>query len=136
VAIQQAGAAEETGCNSWNPGLTEQDIITLQYRVPDDFVVVRGGVAPPLPPGFVQSGAGGQTLEQAASAVPYGTIWVTTAGDIRAGGGEVVFVPEWNRSQTVLNYLHVDIELGPRGTIWQEPAPRPNPVPKSERIPS
>jgi hypothetical protein len=46
-----------------------------------------------------------------------------------------VFVPEWNRSHTVLNYLHVDIVLGPEETRWYD-SPRPNPVPGKLRIPS
>jgi RHS repeat-associated protein len=54
--------------------------------VPNDFVVVRGGISDVPPAGQVFSGAAGPTLEDAASGVPHGTIRSTNAGDIRGNG--------------------------------------------------
>lgn len=81
-------------------------------RIGDDFVVVRGGVSDVPPPGEVFSGAAGRTLDDAAAGVPHGQIRVTTAGEIRAGGGTVQHAPELTRSG-VLNEKHVNICLGP-----------------------
>lgn len=90
--------------------------------VPDDFIVVRGGMGDVPPPGKVFSGAAGSTLEEAASGVPHGQIRSTTAGAIRAGGGTVRHAPELTRSG-VLNERHC-----PFGELF------PNPVPKSGRV--
>jgi hypothetical protein len=100
--------------------------------VPDDYVVVKGGTAP-LPPagsGTVFSGAVGPTLEDAAAAVPHGQIRVTTAGAIRAAGGEVTWAPEKSRHQT-LNRQHVNIVEGGTSTFSELTR---NPVPLRDRI--
>lgn len=98
--------------------------------MPDEFVVVRGGVKPVPPPGTVFSAVAGPTLEAAASAVPYNQIRRTTAGEIRRWGGSVVWLAE-NSPHGTLNEQHVDvIEQG--ATNFSEPFP--NPVPKKSRI--
>lgn len=100
-------------------------------QILDMDVVVRGGL-PPLPePGTVFSGSYGKTLEEAAAAVPYGTIRATTAGAIRAVGGSVEWEPEMTRSG-VLNRNHVNIVEGIAPSAFSDPFP--NPIPKSERI--
>lgn len=98
--------------------------------VPDDFVIVYGGTGPIPPPGTEFSGATGPTLDAAASAVPHGTIRVTTAGAIRARGGVVEWDPDLSRYNT-WNEQHVNITEG-RPTALS--AVQPNPVPKKQRI--
>jgi RHS repeat-associated protein len=100
-------------------------------EVADDLVVVRGGTKEMPAPGETFSGAAGRTLDEAASGVPHGQIRVTTAGQIRAGGGTVKHAPELTRSG-VMNPLHVNICLG-RGRCPFGPL-QPNPVPKVGRI--
>ena len=91
--------------------------------VPDDYFVVRGGTQ-------AFSAHVGPTLEAAASALPYGQIRVTTAGEIRRLGGMVQWVPEYSRHGT-LNRQHVHVTEGGTSTFS---ALRPNPVPKKSRI--
>jgi hypothetical protein len=100
--------------------------------VPDEYVVVKGGTTP-LPPagsGTVFSGAVGPALEDAAAAVPHGQIRTTTAGAIRAAGGEVAWKPEKSRRQT-LNRQHVNIIEGDASTFSELAR---NPVPLRDRI--
>ena len=51
--------------------------------IPDDHIIVHGGITPIPPPGAKFSGAAGPTLEAAAVAVPHGKVRATTAGAIR-----------------------------------------------------
>lgn len=100
----------------------------LPGYVPDDYVVVKGGEAPP-PLFRVTSGAAGATLYEAAQAVPHGKIRQTTALTIRSSGGWLVFATELTREGTP-NEKHVNIclthsVLGPLEM---------NPVPKKDRI--
>jgi hypothetical protein len=97
----------------------------------DAAIVIRGGTGEIPAPGEVFSGAYGSTLEDAAKATPYGTIRVTTAGEIRDAGGTVNVVPELTRGGT-LNEQHVDICLG--GGACPFGPQQPNPVPKAGRI--
>jgi hypothetical protein len=98
--------------------------------VPDDYVIVRGGMKPLPPLGVPFSANVGPTLETAAAAVPYGQIRVTTAGEIRRAGGIVEWLPEHSRHGT-LNEQHVHVTEGASSSF----APlRPNPVPKKLRI--
>jgi hypothetical protein len=76
--------------------------------VPDEFVVVHGGVGPVPPAGMPFSGATGPNLEAAAAAVPHGTIRVSTVAAIRSAGGTVDWSPEISRYGT-LNQQHVNI---------------------------
>jgi hypothetical protein len=100
------------------------------FVVPDDYVVVRGGTRPWPPPGTTFSAVVGPMLEAAAAAVPHGTIRVSTAGQIRAAGDTITWVPEHSPRGT-LNLQHVHItETGP--TTFT--APQPSPVPKRQRI--
>ncbi|MCP5007849.1 MAG: RHS repeat-associated core domain-containing protein, partial [Planctomycetes bacterium] len=98
--------------------------------VPDSFVVVRGGQAPMSGPGNTFSGSMGSTLSEAASGVPHGSVRVTTAGQIRAGGGVVELVPETTRSG-VINVRHVNVTEG-GSTVFSEFIQ--SPVPKASRI--
>ena len=66
---------------------------------------------------------------EAAAGVPHGQIRESTAGDIRAGGGNVEVKPERTRSGT-LNPKHVDVMEG-KSTFGPV---KPNPVPKKDRI--
>ncbi len=98
--------------------------------VPDDYVVVRGGLKPLAPPGDEFSASVGPTLEAAACAVPHGTVRVTTAGEIRGRGGTV----EWFEEHTphgTLNEQHVHV-TEPGSTCFSEL--QRNPVPKKQRI--
>ena len=98
--------------------------------VPDDFVAVRGGTTPLDPPGTVFSASVGPTLEDAACAIPYGQLRMTTVGQIRARAGIVEWLPEATR-YCIVNLQHVDIiEAG--ATVFSNLIP--NPVPRSDRI--
>ena len=99
--------------------------------VPDSYVIVRGGQSQLPPPGTVFSGSQGATLSEAASGVPHGSIRVTTAGEIRARGGVVVFAPEPSRSGMV-NWLHVNVAEGSAMSTFGDITP--NPVPKNMRV--
>jgi len=123
LIAQMFGVAAPTGGGGASAGASGS--------VPDDFIVVRGGTSPVPPSGEVFDGAAGQTLEEAASGVPHGTIRSTTAGEIRAGGGSVESRPEPSRSGT-MNNKHVNICLGSGRCPFGEPFP--NPVPKVNRI--
>lgn len=98
--------------------------------VPDDYVLVRGGLKPLAPPGARFSVATGPAVEAAACAVPHGSIRVTTAGAVRAGGGTVEWVEEHSPHGT-LNQQHVNVTEG-GATSFSDI--RPNPVPKQQRI--
>jgi len=98
--------------------------------VPDEFIVVPGGVRATPPAGIKFSAAVGPTLEAAAAAVPYGSIRETTVGVIRQQGGSVEWVPDRSPHGT-LNHQHVHIvEMGQTSFS----SPKPNPVPKRSRI--
>jgi hypothetical protein len=98
--------------------------------VPDDYVVVHGGIAPVPPAGTEYSGATGPDLAAAACAVPHNKIRVTTAGAIRAGGGTVEWELEISRNGAI-NRQHVNIvEAGP--TTFSDP--QANPVPPARRV--
>jgi hypothetical protein len=98
--------------------------------VPDDYIVVKGGTLPLPGPGVVFSGAVGPTLPDAAAAVPHGQIRITTAGAIRAAGGEVYWAPDLSRHLT-LNRQHVNItEAG--SSVFSDLTP--NPHPRRDRI--
>lgn len=98
--------------------------------VPDEYVIVRGGTKPIPPPGQLYSAHVGPTLQDAAAAVPYGQIRVTTAGDVRRAGGIVEWFPEHSRHGT-LNLQHIHVTEPASSTL--SPL-RPNPVPKRSRI--
>jgi hypothetical protein len=98
--------------------------------VPDDFIVIRGGTKAIPPSGLTYSANFGPTLEAAAAAVPYGQIRVTTAGEIRRGGGIVEWCPENSRHGT-LNNQHVHVTEAIPSILS---ALQPNPVPKNLRI--
>src|SRR5882724_995007 len=98
---------------------------------PNSASVVRGGIQELPPSGTPFSGAYGNTLQEAASGVPHGTIRCTTAGAIRSNGGSVVHAPEMTRSG-LLNELHVNITEGSGPTTFSDFFP--NPVPKSGRV--
>lgn len=97
--------------------------------VPDRGVIVRGGQAEMPPAGTTFSGSQGSTTSEAGKGVPHGTIRESTAGAILAGGGSVTVKPDPTKSGT-LNPQHVNVVEG-RPTFS---APKPNPVPKKERI--
>ena len=98
--------------------------------VPDAYVIVKGGTLPLPGAGVLFSGAVGPSLDDAAAAVPHGQIRIATVGEIRAAGGEVVWLPEQSRHLTV-NRHHVNItEVGP--SVFS--ALTRNPVPLRRRI--
>ena len=87
-------------------------------------------------PGTTFSGAYGPfeaTLEDASSGVPHGQVRATTAGEIRAAGGSVTWVPQLNRSGTATNLQHVNIVEGPGETSFG--ALQKNPLPGRLRFP-
>jgi hypothetical protein len=101
-----------------------------KFVVPDDYVVVRGGTRPWPQSGTIFSAVVGPTLAIAAAAVPYGMIRSSTAGQIRAAGGTITWLPEHSPRGTLnLQHVHV-IEIGP--TTFT--ASQPSPVPKRQRI--
>jgi RHS repeat-associated protein len=97
---------------------------------PDGTVIVRGGSGDMPAPGSTFSGSQGGTVREAAAGVPHGTIRTSTAGEIRAGGGQVQVAPEPTRSGQI-NGQHVNVREGGKSTFSE---PQPNPVPKPERI--
>jgi len=72
----------------------------------------------------------GNTLLEAAAAVPHGTIRSSTVRAIIETGGTVVLSPELTRSGA-MNYRHVNVTEGRVSTFS---LPFPNPVPKHLRI--
>ena len=99
--------------------------------VRDSQVIVRGGGSEMPKPGSVFSGSQGSTVEEAATGVPHGQIRTSTAGEIRANGGAVDAAPEPTRSGQI-NGQHVNVTEGGQKSTFSEP--RPNPVPKKDRI--
>ncbi len=98
--------------------------------VPDDFVVVRGGIGPMPEPGETFSGAVGPTLQSAAAAVPHGSIRFCGVAAVRSNGGMVVWEPDLSRYKT-FNYQHVNIlEAG----ISSFSDLLLNPIPRKQRI--
>jgi hypothetical protein len=98
--------------------------------IPDNYIVVRGGIKPWPVPGTAFSVVVGATLPIAAAAVPYGTIRATTAGQIRAVGGTIEWVPEHSPRGTLnLQHVHV-IEPGPTTFAVSQASP----VPKRQRV--
>lgn len=67
--------------------------------IPEEFVIIRGGVKDLPMPGTPFSGAMGRTIAEAGAGVPHNRIRVTTAGAIRAGGGSVEPAPEMDRER-------------------------------------
>jgi hypothetical protein len=98
--------------------------------VPDEFIIVRGGIKPLPPPGEMFSAVAGPTVAAAAAAVPYGTMRVTTAGEIRAQGGTVLWLPEHSPRGT-LNRQHVNVAEPGQSSFS---ALQKNPVPSKDRI--
>ena len=82
-------------------------------------------------PGTKFSGSYGRTLEEAAAAIPHGTLLATTAGAVRAAGGSIEWELDVSRGG-VLNENHVNIVEGDGPSVFSEPFP--NPIPKSKRI--
>jgi RHS repeat-associated protein len=99
--------------------------------VPDGATIVRGGSGEMPEPGAVFSGSQGGTVTEAAQGVPHGTIRTSTAGEVRAGGGQVQVAPEATRSGQV-NGQHVNVTEGGKASTFSPP--QPNPVPKVDRI--
>jgi hypothetical protein len=98
--------------------------------VPDDFVLVRGGVSDMPPPWTTFSASTGPTVESASAALPHGTIRIARVADVRLAGGKVEWHPETTRYGTI-NRQHVNVtETGP--TVFSDP--RPNQVPSASRI--
>jgi len=79
-------------------------------HVPDDHIIARGGTKP-IVKGEPFSGNRGTTEGEAGSRLPHGQMRTATAGDIRAGGGTVVAVPEPDANGE-LNPDHCDVTVG------------------------
>jgi RHS repeat-associated protein len=99
--------------------------------VPDGQTVVRGGQGA-IPTSGTYSGAQGANVEEAGKGVPHGTVSPTTAGEIRAAGGDVRPAPEPAYPGGPVNGQHVNINGGQSAFGPQQP----NPAPKPERVPS
>jgi RHS repeat-associated protein len=102
-------------------------------EIRDDTTIVRGGESDMPSPGAAFSGAFGTSIYQASQGVPHGQVRYTTAGQIRDGGGVVIYAPEECYPGGPINYQHVNIVMGPLGGGFQGPIP--NPVPKKLRVP-
>ena len=85
-------------------------------RLPDDAVVVRGGLNRPEDfvgksewhagvYGVSVEAAAGLTVAQLAAPLPHGRIGVTTAGAVRAAGGDVVPTPGRTPNHATLTCL-------------------------------
>lgn len=95
--------------------------------VPDDWIVIRGGVGAPPPQGTEFSASQGATLAEASATVPNNQVRVTTAKAIRGAGGRV------SPNPTDDNPLHVHVTESCTSTFSD---PVPNPVPKPQRVKS
>jgi hypothetical protein len=85
--------------------------------IPDDALVVRGGrnraediargigTHPSGVVGVSVESAAGATVEQLAAAVPHGQVGVTTVGQVRAAGGDVVRTSGRSPNQATLTGL-------------------------------
>jgi hypothetical protein len=104
---QQLGPSIQTVVNPLTD-IANDDIVDTPRDVPNDFIVVRGGVAPPPPPGIVVSGAFGPTVEDAGRGVPHNQLIFTTAEAIRVNGGMVMYKPEAAYPGGPINYRHVN----------------------------
>jgi RHS repeat-associated protein len=127
-ASNAKSGSEETGSDS----SSDDGELHMPGDVPNGRIIVRGGQGPLPAPGDVVSGSQGETIEDAAKGVPHGSVRVTTAGEIRAGGGSVEVLPEVNPKSGNVNGNHVDIVTGENGTGLGEIIP--NPVPKKDRF--
>jgi hypothetical protein len=94
--------------------------------VPDEYIVVRGGLKPVPSIGTVFSAVVGPTLAAAGAAVPNGNLRATTARAIRRLGGVVERIEE-HSSHGTLNRQHVHI-IETSSSCFSEP--KPNPVKK------
>lgn len=99
--------------------------------VPDDWIVIRGGLQPLPMPGTPFSAAAGKDISDAGKGVPHGNIRVTTGKQIRSFGGSAKFKPELSKSG-IENLRHVEVIEG-QNSAFSDP-PQQNPVPKAERI--
>lgn len=123
-------ASKSTAIVKYDPVFALRQGANAKTVVPDSFVVVRGGQLPMSCPGNTFSGSMGSTLLEAASGVPHGSVRVTTAGQIRAGGGIVELVPEATKSG-VMNVRHVNVTEGGSSVFGEFIK---SPVPKASRI--
>ncbi|MEV6964220.1 polymorphic toxin-type HINT domain-containing protein [Hamadaea sp. NPDC051192] len=105
-------------------GTTSVLVHNQGWTVPDDFIILRGGTGDWPPPGTIISGVMGESVEDAAMALAWGKMRVTTAGEIRAAGGTVTYAPELTRAG-LMNYKHVNVVLGATNpfsaTIYDNP---------------
>jgi RHS repeat-associated protein len=99
------------------------------FVVPDDYVIMIGGKPDPTTRDEVFSGNMGADDLEAAGGLPHGSVYRTTAGEIRAGGGTVTYAPEETRAGAT-NYNHVNITLGSSNPFGDN---IPNPSPKGTR---
>ena len=89
-------------------------------RMPDEAVVVRGGLNRPAdlrratathPVGVtgvsVECGVG-VTIQELASVIPHGQVGVTTVGSVRAAGGDVVRSPGRSPNHATLTGLSAE----------------------------
>jgi len=107
-------------------------VARIPRRVPNNSVVVRGGIGDVPAPGTKFSGSFGKTLEDAGTGVPNNQVRVTTAGAIRNDGGTVRSKPELNPKTGVINRRHVNVTEG-RGPTTFSP-PQKNPIPPERRV--
>ena len=100
--------------------------------VPDHTVIIRGGQNYVPQPGAIISAQMGADVPDAAAGLPYGTIRVTTAGEIRAAGGTVELVPEPVHRGGPVNTCHVNVTEGSQPAF--PGTGLANPVPKQGRL--
>jgi hypothetical protein len=98
--------------------------------VPDDYILARGGTKPMPPAGEEFSVSCGPSLEAAGCGVQHGQVRAATAGQVRAAGGVVEWLPELSPRGT-MNFQHAHV-TEPGATMFSEPVP--NPVPRKQRI--
>ena len=98
--------------------------------VPNEFIVVRGGLKPLPPTGTTISCSAGPDLASAGCAVPYGQLRWATTGAIRASGGTVTWIPEYSPRGT-MNLQHVNVIEGVASAFSDAVS---NPVSKADRI--
>jgi hypothetical protein len=99
--------------------------------IPDEFVIIRGGIGDLPAPGTPFSGAVGKTVLEAGVGVPHNRIRLTTAGEIRKSGGVVELAPEVDPRTGKDNILHVNVIEGGPTTFSDAEL---NPVPKEQRL--
>ncbi len=124
IAVSYAIGDAEFGENFGTDAAQESSGTFPSGSLSDDAFVVRGGLNQPetleanlgTEGGISANSANGITIDGLAEGVKNLQIGVTTAGEVRAIGGDVIPTPIIDGTPDQVNPFHVSITLGPGGT--------------------